>query len=267
VTRRKQNEEAILKSKEQLELKTAEVQKYATSMEKIAQERANKLREAERLAAIGATAGMVGHDIRNPLQAMVSDVYIMREEIASKCICDHKNELIESLVGIDENISYINKIVQDLQDYARPITPEYSTVDLSNVLVKVFEAVRVPESVKLSIKVKDLDRLRIDRMLMQRALSNLITNAIQAMPMEGTLEITGHLEEKKVTIIVADTGVGIPDEVKPKLFTPMMTTKSKGQGFGLAVSKRLIEVMNGTITFESVKGKGTKFIIELPTNL
>ena len=63
---------------------------------------------------------------------------------------------------------------------------------------------------------------------------------------------------------VSDTGLGIPDEVKPKLFTPMMTTKAKGQGIGLAASKRIIEAMKGTITFESEKGKGTKFIIELP---
>ena len=61
--------------------------------------------------------------------------------------------------------------------------------------------------------------------------------------------------------------MGIPEEVKPKLFTPMMTTKAKGQGFGLAASKRMIEAMNGTISFESEKGKGTKFIIELPLNI
>jgi signal transduction histidine kinase len=223
------------------------------------------IKESERLITIGQTAGMVGHDIRNPLQAMTSDIYLMKEEITSSHVSKSKESLMESLVSLDDNISYINKIVQDLQDYARPITPDYSNADLSNVLVKVFENVRVSESIKLSIKVKDLENLRTDPMLLQRALSNLVTNAIQAMADGGILEITGHPEQNKVVITVSDTGVGIPDEIKPKLFTPMMTTKSKGQGFGLAVSKRLIEAMKGTISFESEEGKGTKFIIELPT--
>jgi signal transduction histidine kinase len=232
-------------------------------MEKLAEDRANKLRGAERLAAIGATAGMVGHDIRNPLQAMVSDVYLMKDEISSNCVCGHKEDLMESLVCLDENISYINKIVQDLQDYARPLNPDYSIVDLSNVLVKVFDNIRMPESIELSIKIKEALKVRTDPMLLQRALTNLCTNAIQAMPTGGTLEISAHPEGNKVIITVADTGVGIPEEVKPKLFTPMVTTKSKGQEFGLAVSKRIIEALKGTISFESQEGKGTKFIIEL----
>ena len=101
-------------------------------------------------------------------------------------------------------------------------------------------------------------------MLLQRAFTNLVTNAIQAMPNGGNLEINGRCEGNRVIVFISDTGVGIPEEVKPKLFTPMMTTKAKGQGFGLAVAKRLIEALNGTITFESEKDKGTKFTIELP---
>lgn len=224
----------------------------------------NELKDKERFATIGQTAGMVGHDIRNPLQAMISDIYLMKDEVTSDCVCKNKSGLIESLDGIDENISYINKIVQDLQDYARPLNPEYSVTAISDVFVKVFENVRVPDSIKLSIKVKDLEKTSTDPMLLQRALSNLVTNAIQAMPNGGTLEVSAHPEGNKAVITVSDTGVGIPDDVKPKLFAPMVTTKSKGQGFGLAVSKRIIEAMDGSISFESERGKGTKFTIELP---
>jgi two-component system sensor kinase FixL len=226
-----------------------------------------KIKDQERLSVIGATAGMVGHDIRNPLQAMTSDIFLLKEEIASTCVCKNKADLTESLVSLDENISYINKIVQDLTDYARPLAPEYSIVSLSNVFVRVFENVRISESIKLSIKVEEIEELRTDPMLLQRALSNLVANALQAMPEGGTLEITGHREENQAVITVSDTGVGIPDEIKGKLFIPMMTTKAKGQGFGLAVSKRLIEAMKGTISFESEEGKGTKFIIELPITI
>jgi PAS domain S-box-containing protein len=256
---RAQAQEALLQTKSQLEV-------YSKNLERLVEERTKALKDSERLAAIGATAGMVGHDIRNPLQAMVSDIYLMKDEVASDCKCSHKDQIIESLVGIDDNISYINKIVQDLQDYARPLNPEFSDVALSKVLVKVFENIKVPDSIKLSIKVKDLEKTRTDPMLLQRALSNLVTNAIQAMPNGGNLEISAYPEGERAVILVSDTGVGIPDEVKPKLFAPMVTTKSKGQGFGLAVSKRIIEAMNGTVSFESQRGKGTKFKIELPSS-
>jgi PAS domain S-box len=258
ITERKKAEENLSKAK-------ADLAAYNQNLEKLVEEKTKLLRDAERLAAIGTTAGMVGHDIRNPLQAMISDIYLIKEEIASTPECKNKEELTESLVGLEENINYINKIVQDLQDYAKPICPEYSEANLSNIIARVFDNVRVPHSIKLSIKIaKDLEKLKTDPIVLQRAFSNLVTNAIQAMPEGGVLEITGHADENKIVMTVSDTGVGIPDEIKPKLFTPMMTTKPKGQGFGLAVSKRLIEAMKGTISFESEKGIGTKFIVQLP---
>jgi signal transduction histidine kinase len=86
----------------------------------------------------------------------------------------------------------------------------------------------------------------------------LVNNAIQTMPKSGKLEICGKKIDNRIVVTVSETGVGIPDEIKPKLFTPMMTTKAKGQGFGLTTSKRIIEAMKGTITFENEKGKGHK---------
>jgi len=84
------------------------------------------------------------------------------------------------------------------------------------------------------------------------------------MPNEGKLTVQANKKKDKITICVADSGVGIPEDVKTKLFTPLFTTKSKGQGLGLAVVKRLVEVLKGEITFESQPNKGTKFIVELP---
>ena len=223
-----------------------------------------QVQEKERLAAIGATAGMVGHDIRNPLQSITGELYLLNGSLADLPDSNLKNEMKESLDSITSNIFYINKIVADLQDYARPISPEYSLINFSDLLLRIFETIRLPESIKLSIKVNNLEKIRADPTLLQRALSNIVTNAIQAMPNGGNLEITSCQQKNKTLLMVSDTGIGIPDKIKPKLFTPMMTTKSKGQGFGLAVSKRLIEAMKGKIRFESEQGKGTRFIIELP---
>jgi signal transduction histidine kinase len=84
------------------------------------------------------------------------------------------------------------------------------------------------------------------------------------MPKGGKLTIQAYKEANDSIITVEDTGASIPDEVKDKLFTPLFTTKSKGQGFGLAVVKRMTEALGGTVTFESQQGKGTKFIVRLP---
>jgi len=85
------------------------------------------------------------------------------------------------------------------------------------------------------------------------------------MPNVGKLELSSDRKNNNVLITVEDTGLGIPEDIKPNLFTPMMTTKAKGQGLGLAVVKRLVEALNGTIGFESHLGEGTKFVITLPT--
>ena len=85
------------------------------------------------------------------------------------------------------------------------------------------------------------------------------------MPKGGKLSLSASAVGNKVSISVEDTGMGIPEEIKHKLFVPMVTTKSKGQGLGLAVVKRLVEALNGTITFYSEKEKGTKFVIDLPS--
>jgi PAS domain S-box-containing protein len=222
--------------------------------------------QTKRLSAIGATAGMVGHDIRSPLQSILSDTFLLKEALSTMPGCQTKEDVAESLDGIERNVVYINKIVQDLQDYSRPITPEYSDVNLAAIFDSIFKTIAIPGKIKLYLQISEIKKICSDAMLLQRILTNLVNNAIQAMPNGGDLKIEAKPENSKVVLTVADTGVGIPNDVKSKLFIPLMTTKTKGQGFGLAVSKRLVEALNGTISFESEVGKGTKFIIRLPLN-
>ena len=101
--------------------------------------------------------------------------------------------------------------------------------------------------------------------LLKRVINNLVLNAIQATPNGGEFNLKASHKENGICIEVQDTGVGISDQAKCKLFTPMFTTKSKGQGFGLSVVKRVTESMNGTVTFESTEGKGTTFMVRLPS--
>jgi PAS domain S-box-containing protein len=249
------------------ERKKAEVQleDYKNNLEKIVEERTKQLKDSERLAAIGATAGMVGHDIRNPLQAIAGDVYLLREELRGMPEREEKNNAEESLLGIEKNVDYINKIVADLQDFARPLKPNAEETDIKLVIDELLKKNGLPENIKATVKVgADARKVVADFTFINRIMYNLVNNAVQAMPKGGKLYINAYKEAKDILITVKDTGVGIPEAVKGKLFTPMFTTKSKGQGFGLAVIKRMTEALGGTVTFESQEGKGTTFVVRLP---
>ena len=223
-----------------------------------------QLQDKERMAVIGQTAGMVGHDIRNPLQAIVSELFLAKQVMSEAPKSKDVTEVLESINMIQEQADYINKIVSDLQDYARPLSPEYATVDLSDLIVSVFDTIPLQDKIKIKVDIQGAIKLETDPTFIKRSLGNLINNAIQAMPDGGELGLTAQKQENSVVITVSDTGKGIPESVRASLFTPLVTTKSKGQGLGLAVVKRLVEGLNGRVSFESEEGKGTKFKIELP---
>ena len=246
---------------EKLEEKAKEVEEYASQMEKLANERARQLKDAERLSAIGATAGMVGHDIRNPLQAITGELYLEKLEVDSLPDGEAKRNLLESICNIDENIVYMNKIVADLQDFARPLNPKKEQVQAKKAITDALAMVSVPENIKVAVVANEQTKLTVDSTMIRRILVNLIQNGVQAMPSGGELTIKVTSKQNQITIDVQDTGDGIPKEVQDKLFTPLTTTKAKGQGFGLPVVKRMTEVMGGKITFESEAGKGTKFTL------
>ena len=246
----------------------AKLQEYNKHLEDLVEERTKQLKDAERLAAIGATAGMVGHDIRNPLQAIIGDLFLAKDDVFSLSEGEPKRDLQETLNNIEENLLYIEKIVADLQDYARPLHPIIENVSVEKVIEDAFLVVTIPTILKVSIIVEEgIPLLNSDLSMLKRVLVNLIQNAVQAMPKGGKLTLNAYRKENNVVIAVMDTGVGIPENIKEKLFTPMFTTKSKGQGFGLAVVKRLTEALGGTVSFKSAEGKGTTFALCLPTNV
>ena len=242
---------------------------YTEDLEKLVEEEANKLKNAERLAAIGETAGMVGHDIRNPLQTITSSVYLAKEEVKSLPESVEKKDLTESLATIEDQVAYINKIVSDLQDFVKPLNPKIEDSDLHKLVNDAFLSSATPENIKVLISIEeDLPQLVVDKHFIKRVLINLITNAIQAMPEGGTVTVKATHTNGMAAISVEDTGLGIPKEDRNKIFKPLFTTKSKGQGFGLSVCKRLVEAHNGgSITFESEVGKGSKFTVKVPVKV
>jgi PAS domain S-box-containing protein len=238
---------------------------YTKDLEGLVEKRTKQLKQAERMAAIGETAGMVGHDIRNPLQAMSGDVYLTRQDVDELPDGDLKRDMQENLKAIEENIVYINKIVADLQDYSKIQTPVIEDVNLKDTIDKMLSAINVPPTIGCEVSIEEgFPVLKSNDAALRRILNNLVLNAIQAMPSGGMITIAAHMEGNRPVMQVSDTGMGIPEAVKAKMFKPLFTTKSKGQGFGLAVVKKLTEDLKIDISFESKIGKGTTFFLKFP---
>jgi PAS domain S-box-containing protein len=222
-----------------------------------------RLAEAQRLAAIGETAAMVGHDLRNPLQTLMGTLGLVKQLVTSED-AEGMKEARDLLGSLRDTVQYMDKIVSDLQDYARPVGADPVESNLMDLVQSSIADVIVPESVEVAVDIRASSNVKVDRVLLRRVLTNLILNAVQAMPNGGKLTISGGTENRLVTIAVQDTGVGIAQENIQKIFTPFFTTKAQGQGLGLAVCRRFMDVQGGTIDVESKVGKGTTFTIKVP---
>jgi PAS domain S-box-containing protein len=227
------------------------------------------LKNVERLAAIGETATMVGHDLRNPLQAIRFAIDLQKKKGAltstgERAEADWEN--IDQLCDlIDEQVRYMDKIVADLQAFAQPLNPEQTQINALDLITSTLSSMKVPRKVHVKTDIPDDLSLYLDRRLMQRVFTNLILNAIQAMPEGGQLTISAAASDGTVQMTVEDTGVGIRDDIKDTLFSPLFTNKAKGTGLGLAVCKRIVELHDGTITVESEEGRGARFVVTLPS--
>ncbi len=176
-----------------------------------------------------------------------------------------KKLMLESLDFSENNIFYIDKIVADLQDYSKKLNPSKKEIDMKALYEKSIQRKHIPEGIEIIVSIDDNAQfVYADVDMLLRVLNNLGLNAAQAMPNGGKVYFKISRNGTHSIITVEDSGGGIPNEIRDKLFTPMFTTKSKGQGLGLAVVKRMIEAQGGTVSFESQLGKGTKFTIELP---
>ena len=222
----------------------------------------DRLVKSERLAAIGELAGMVGHDLRNPLAGMRGATYYLKTKYGEKMADDGK----KMLKTIDECISYSDKIINDLLDYSREIRLDLTESTPEQMVKNALAHIEVPERIRLTNTSENGPILKADKEKMIRVFVNLIKNAFDAMPEGGSLKIRNEKAKSKVAFIFEDTGAGMTKETMLKLWTPLFTTKAKGMGFGLAICKRIVEAHGGTISVESTIGEGTKMTVTLPVN-
>ncbi|MCW4003541.1 MAG: ATP-binding protein [Candidatus Bathyarchaeota archaeon] len=226
-----------------------------------------KLLKAERFASIGELAGMLGHDLRNPLSGISGANFYLQRKLKGKLDTQEK-AMFES---IDKSIDYSNKIINDLLDYASCCSDEVK-LELSQVtpksLVKVAQTLSVqPKNIKLLDETADSPQFYVDEVKICRSFINILKNAFDAMPNGGEVRVTSEVKADKVTFTFKDSGCGMTKETIEKLWTPLFTTKAKGMGFGMIICKRNITAHGGKIDVESVLGKGTTITVKLPLNL
>lgn len=244
-----------------------ELRKYSSGLEAMVEERTRELEEshrrllqAERMAAIGTLAAMVGHDLRNPLTTINTNLYYL-----TRILTGVKDRRVrEAIRMMGAATQHANKIIEDLLEYSRSSELMKVKVSIDEAIREAVKGVRIPKRVRVTLRLKKGLYVDGDSSKLVRVFQNLVANAVDAMPGGGRLLITSYAAGSYAVVEVADTGVGISEEGMRDLFKPLYTTKAKGLGMGLAICKRLVEAHGGTISVRSRPNEGSVFTVTLP---
>jgi signal transduction histidine kinase len=230
------------------------------------EESADVIAKTERDTAWREMAKQVAHEIKNPLTPMKLSLQYLQRAIKTEGV--DPRPLIERVtLTLIEQIDNLTNIANEFSNFAKMPKSNNEKVILNELVEAVHDLFRKREDmdILLSEPINDL-YVFADRNQLVRILNNLVKNAIQAIPTDrrGIVEISLSQKGNNAIVKVKDNGVGIPDEMKKKVFTPNFTTKSSGTGLGLAISANIIEGFNGKIYFDTVLGEGTNFYVEIP---
>ncbi|MFN8005787.1 MAG: PAS domain S-box protein [Terriglobia bacterium] len=262
VTERFQAREALRKAHDDLEIMVQERTAALLEATRANQEIQAQLFRTEKLAEIGQLAAGVAHEIRNPLAGIRGAIEVLRENTIPAEV--RRQLMDEILLRVDR----LNHAVQDLLEYARPMTPSKVQISLNDLLNSAMDAL-VHDPQMRGIKVVKRFRGRVilisDPVLVERVVINIILNAAQAMEQKGQLEISLHQKSGQAILTFADNGPGIAPEHLGRIFNPFFTTRSKGSGLGLALCKKYVEELGGEVKVVSEVGKGSTFRLYLPT--
>ncbi len=220
-----------------------------------------QLVRSERLAAIGELASTIGHELRNPLGVISNAVYLLRGDLGPT----PTDAATRHLSTAEREVSAATVIVSDLLEFARQRDPVTTDVDAVALMEEALSVLPPPSGITA---VRNLPEppvlLAADRDMLRQVLLNLIGNAYQAMIDGGTVTVGLTTDGPKLHLSVTDTGVGMEPEVSRRVFEPFYTTKARGVGLGLAVSRRIVEAHDGDISVVSAPGQGTTFTVTLP---
>jgi signal transduction histidine kinase len=218
---------------------------------------------SRRLSAIGRLTSGVAHEVKNPINAIVVHLEVLRQKLQQ---IDPDTRRHMDVIGSE--IQRLDRVVQTLVDFTRPVELRLGEVDLRKLLEDV-AVLAAPEAERHGvIIIRDLPPeelpVSVDSDLVKQALLNVVNNGVQAMPEGGTLTISATRNNGAATVDIRDQGHGIPADVRDKIFNLYFTTKKSGSGIGLPMTYRIMQLHHGDIEFDSAENQGTTFHLTFP---
>ncbi|MGB7353273.1 MAG: ATP-binding protein [Acidobacteriaceae bacterium] len=221
-----------------------------------------ELEVSRRMASIGRLTAGVGHEVKNPINAIVVHLELLRNKVHAG------GDALRHLDIIQSEIRRLDRVVQTLVDFSRPVELQLKDQDLRGVVSSVLMLASAELETRGVIVESQMPSRpvlsRVDADLLEQALLNVVLNGAQAMSSGGTLSVRLSEDSRWATIRIRDQGEGIPDEIRARIFDLYFTTKKEGSGIGLAMTYRIVQMHHGQIDVESKSGSGTTFVLRLP---
>jgi two-component system sensor histidine kinase PilS (NtrC family) len=222
------------------------------------------VRQSEKMAAIGQLASGIAHEIRNPLAGISGSIELLGEQK----LTEEDRKLTKIIL---REIDRLNNLITEFLDFAKPEKIPQDPVDLNALLKETLQlaTAQAPAQTEINTQWGELKNFRGSRDKLKQSFLNIVINAYQAMSGKPNpkLAVSTKQEGEKITVRIKDSGGGMPEEVKKRIFEPFMTTKPKGTGLGLAITHKILESHRAQIFVESVVGQGTEFVIVFPTSI
>ncbi|MBI3193297.1 MAG: hypothetical protein HYZ34_02385 [Ignavibacteriae bacterium] len=238
------------------------VEKLNTAHEKLYELHEKQLEQADRLATVGEMAASMAHEIKNPIAGVLGAVQIFDSELPAD---DARKEIFSEM---KVQLERVNHAVSDLLSYARPTPPIFEKIHVNEILQRTHSMLskqirehRIAVTLNLS---EEANHISADKKQIQQVLWNVMLNAVQSIESSGSVTISSAREHDTIVCTISDTGKGIAKECLNQVFKPFFTTKHKGTGLGMTITKRIVEQHGGTIELLSEVGKGTTVRIVLP---
>jgi signal transduction histidine kinase len=221
-----------------------------------------ELEVSRRMASIGRLTAGVGHEVKNPINAIVVHLELLRNKIHGG------DDALRHLDIIQSEIRRLDRVVQTLVDFSRPVELQLQDQDLRSVVSRVLTLASAELQTRgITVESQAPQRpvpVRVDADLLEQAVLNIVLNGAQAMASGGILEVRLTEDGRWASLLIRDHGEGIPDEIRAKIFDLYFTTKKEGSGIGLAMTYRILQMHHGQIDVESKLGSGTTFVLRLP---
>ena len=218
-------------------------------------------KQIERLALIGKMAGGIAHELRNPLNVIESSSYFLQNNASVS-----PAKFDEHLQRIVRQVATADRVITALSDFARLPLPEPRSLFVAALLEQALADQEIPQSVTVTSELDQSLSIRGDQPQLLIVLGNLIRNALDAMSRQGELAIRITRGDGYVSIHVKDSGPGIAHQDTLRIFDPFYSTKTRGIGLGLSISRSIVENHRGTLTLESTAPSGAEFVVRLPEN-